>query len=199
MNTNRAGKKKPAETSGARRQAIINAGLDVFSRYGFHKTKTEDIARAADIPRTTLYRSFANKEEIFRALVSQVHAEALSHAQAAMAAPGGFPQRLTDALIRRDIHLLKIGHSGPHAAELSEYYMSLAADLTQQANTALENLLTKATAQAVAGGEYHLPAAFKTPKDFVRLLRLSLEGIKTEVKATRSFDRLARQLLNAIL
>ena len=48
-----------------KRTRIINAALTVFSRDGFQNSKIEDIARAADIGKGTLYEYFSSKDELF--------------------------------------------------------------------------------------------------------------------------------------
>ncbi|MEM8750166.1 MAG: TetR/AcrR family transcriptional regulator [Pseudomonadota bacterium] len=53
-----------------RKESILRAAFDVFATYGFKRTSMDDIAKAADISRPGLYQSFANKKEIFRAIVT---------------------------------------------------------------------------------------------------------------------------------
>lgn len=49
----------------SKKQEIIQAALQVFSRYGFAKTKMIDVANAAGIGKGTIYEYFRSKEEIF--------------------------------------------------------------------------------------------------------------------------------------
>jgi len=186
------------EAISEREGAILTAALTVFARYGFARTKMDDIAKAAGLARTALYKSYRNKEDIFRALAQSVHVTALDAAKAELARQGPFRQRLEDALIARDIHLLNVGHSGPHAGEIAALYLSLAGDLAVDFNARLEVVLVRATHVAMKNGGFELRPAYRSPKDFVSLLRLALEGIKKEIKATREFDRLARQLIGAM-
>jgi len=48
-----------------KRNRIINAALIVFSKDGFQYSKIEDIAKAAEIGKGTLYEYFSSKEELF--------------------------------------------------------------------------------------------------------------------------------------
>lgn len=50
-----------------RREEIIVAARDLFSRKGYHGTTIPDIARAAGISTGLIYYVFSNKEEILRA------------------------------------------------------------------------------------------------------------------------------------
>ena len=182
-----------------RETAIQRAALTAFSRYGFARTKMEDIAAGAGLARTALYKSYRNKEHVFRALAETVHREAYEAAQTAFAADTPFPQRLIDALLARDTHLLRIGHSGPHALEISELYLKLAGDLAERFNAQLVDLIAQEAETAAAAGEFELPPDFHSAQDFALVLRLALEGVKKEVKSVEWFAQLARQLINAML
>lgn len=49
------------------RSRILEAGIKLFSRYGYMKTSLEDIAREAGIAKATIYYYFPSKEETFLA------------------------------------------------------------------------------------------------------------------------------------
>jgi len=56
----------------ARPQEILQAALQLFVEKGYAATKIEDIARAAGVTRGTPYLYFANKEELFKALIREM-------------------------------------------------------------------------------------------------------------------------------
>lgn len=56
----------------ARPEEILLAALTLFVDKGYAATKIEDIARAAGVTRGTPYLYFANKEEIFTAVIRQL-------------------------------------------------------------------------------------------------------------------------------
>jgi AcrR family transcriptional regulator len=181
-----------------REQAILSAAMIAFGRYGFARTTMDDIATASGVARTALYRCYRNKEDIFRALARAVHAEALDFARAALVTRAPFRQRLEDALIARDVHLLEVGHTGPHAHEIAGLYLSLAADLATSSNETVVSMVARATQTAIKEKAFKLKPAYRSTKDFVHLLRLGLEGVKKEVKSPKAFERLARQLIAAM-
>ena len=187
------------DSQSGRERAILAAAMTAFSRYGFARTKMDDIAQASGVARTALYRTFRDKEDIFRALARAVHARALELAKVELAGSAPFRQRLQDALIARDVHLLEIGHSGPHANEIANLYLSLAADLSAQSNDALVGVLARATQAAIRTGAFELRPAFRSARDFAHILRLALEGVKKEVKSVKDYERLARQLIQAMV
>lgn len=53
----------------ARREAILAAALDEFSKRGFAAARLEDVAQRADVAKGTIYLHFADKEELFQELV----------------------------------------------------------------------------------------------------------------------------------
>ncbi|ROO62395.1 TetR family transcriptional regulator [Micromonospora sp. Llam0] len=67
----------------ARRDAIADAAVDVFIRYGFKKTSMDDLAKAANISRQGLYLHFRTKEALFVAAVERLVAAVCTATQAA--------------------------------------------------------------------------------------------------------------------
>lgn len=54
-----------------RRDVVLTAALDTFTRYGYGKTSMEDIARAGRISRPGLYFLFESKQALFAAAVGR--------------------------------------------------------------------------------------------------------------------------------
>jgi AcrR family transcriptional regulator len=53
---------------------LLDAGRDVFERRGFHGARVDDIVEVAGTSHGTFYLYFANKDELFRALMAEVAA-----------------------------------------------------------------------------------------------------------------------------
>lgn len=51
---------------------LLDAGIDVFARRGYHSARVDDIVKAAKTSHGTFYLYFANKEDLFHALVADV-------------------------------------------------------------------------------------------------------------------------------
>ena len=49
--------------------AILDAAQQVFERYGARRANVEDVARAAGVSRSTLYRAYPNKEVLLEAVL----------------------------------------------------------------------------------------------------------------------------------
>lgn len=55
----------------ARPEEITSAALTLFVERGYANTRVEDVARLAGVSKGTLYLYFANKEELFKAVVRE--------------------------------------------------------------------------------------------------------------------------------
>ena len=53
------------------KDTIINVANRLFSRFGFHKTSMDEIAKVARKAKGSLYYHFASKEELFREVISK--------------------------------------------------------------------------------------------------------------------------------
>jgi AcrR family transcriptional regulator len=60
-----------ADEESAKRRQIVDGARAVFLASGFDAASMNDIARAAGVSKGTLYVYFANKEELFEAIVEQ--------------------------------------------------------------------------------------------------------------------------------
>jgi AcrR family transcriptional regulator len=65
----------------ARPQELLAAALDLFVERGFASTRLEDVARCAGVSKGTLYLYFANKEELFKAVVRETVVPAIGAAE----------------------------------------------------------------------------------------------------------------------
>ncbi len=98
----------------AKRDAILTAAMEVFARYGLKKTTVGDIIRAAGVSRATIYKHFADKAEIFDAVVGREMSEMLAENRRAMEQETTTRDRLravitTHAeLVRRKVNLLRV-------------------------------------------------------------------------------------------
>lgn len=54
---------------------LLDAGIEVFARRGFHAARVDDIVKAAKTSHGTFYLYFANKEDLFQALVADIAEE----------------------------------------------------------------------------------------------------------------------------
>jgi AcrR family transcriptional regulator len=69
-------------------EAILDAAVIEFERHGFRRVALDDVARRARVSRTTIYRRFANRDELVVAVIERENvalfadiAEELKHAK----------------------------------------------------------------------------------------------------------------------
>jgi len=71
-----------------RREQILRTAAEVFARRGVASTRINDIAEAAGISQGLLYRYFANREEVFAALLERLVQETIRQVHSALEYPG---------------------------------------------------------------------------------------------------------------
>jgi AcrR family transcriptional regulator len=69
----------------ARPQELLAAAIDLFVERGFASTRLEDVARKAGVSKGTLYLYYANKEELFKAVVRESIVPVLGEAEFSVA------------------------------------------------------------------------------------------------------------------
>jgi AcrR family transcriptional regulator len=70
----------------ATREALIRAGLELFTKRGYAGVGTEEIVARAKVTRGALYHHFADKRDLFRAVFERVEAELMERIGASMQA-----------------------------------------------------------------------------------------------------------------
>ena len=63
-------------------QALLDAAMRVFSRYGVKRSSMSDLCEEAGVSRQTFYNNFRNKDDILRALIRSYTERALAGIEA---------------------------------------------------------------------------------------------------------------------
>jgi len=58
-------------SSNERRRQLIRGAVGLFSRHGFSGARTKDIASACGVSEAILFRHFATKEDLYRAILDE--------------------------------------------------------------------------------------------------------------------------------
>jgi AcrR family transcriptional regulator len=147
-----------------RRQAIINAALEVFSEKGFAAARLEDVAARAHVAKGTIYLYFPDKAEMFRQLVRDA-AQPLFERIAALAAADMPARTMLDGLFhlfqtevlgtqRKQIVRL-ILTEGPRFPEIAAFYHS---EVIGRVMPVLRDVLQRAAARGELASD--APARF---------------------------------------
>src|SRR3981189_2170397 len=115
---------------------ILDAALRVFRRHGYRRSSIEQAAEAAGLTRQALYHHFQSKEVLFRAVIEQLHENALAAeiaaANAADKAGGSLADILVAEVTARLRQLIASFDGSPHIEELFSEHLVQARDLYQK-------------------------------------------------------------------
>ncbi len=182
----------------ATREAILAAGLRCFGRDGYRRTALDRVASEAGISRAALYLHFANKEELFRALVDDLHARALADATAAARGDGPLAERLTAALVAKTARFFDLLRASEHAEEFLDENHRLCGEISAAFAAKHARLLGRMIAAAAAAGEISLVSIGASASQVAELLLDTAEGIKSRNRTTLSSEAYRRRLGDAV-
>ncbi len=111
---------------------MVTVARDLFIRYGVRRTSIEDVAKAADVAKGTVYLAFESKDALFRAVCEDVCRELLSRADKAADGIADPQQRMVARLEAKYLWLHGWVSSSPHASELLSSKDSVAADVLRK-------------------------------------------------------------------
>jgi AcrR family transcriptional regulator len=167
-----------------RHEALLDAAVAVFARYGFRKASMDEVARAAGVSRQGLYLQFADKEALFREAVAYKLNRQL---QAAVAALANERQALEARLIAACDEWAGryVGIVGADAADLMCASTSLAGAAVSQYDGQFE----RALAHAIAASPL---ACFCTSSglsaaDVATVLHATARGLKQSSRSRQEF------------
>jgi AcrR family transcriptional regulator len=92
------GDDSPADFDGARAR-LLNAAEECYGRLGVDRATVDDIAAAAHVHRTTVYKYFSSRDEILTGVVLREGEAVLARGAAHLDGYGTFVDRLVDAYL----------------------------------------------------------------------------------------------------
>src|SRR5260370_34920259 len=130
-----------------KRTRIVQAAQSLFIRYGVKRTSIDEVARAADIAKGTLYLYYESKEMLFAEVAKHICADILAEARQASAMPAPLAERLV-GILDAEIGVLHrvFGHS-LHVRELTETKQALAAATFATFERDIQQLITTAISE----------------------------------------------------
>jgi TetR/AcrR family transcriptional regulator of autoinduction and epiphytic fitness len=174
----------PLPETAARQEAVLEAAVGVFARYGFRKTSMDEVARAAGVSRQGLYLQFADKEALFRQAVTYKLGKQLRGAITELSKNEvPLQERLIAACDEWAGRF--VGFSGADAADLMCASTSLAGGTLAHYEGRFEAAL--AAAVAASSLATYCSAAGVTPEDAARALHATARGLKHASKTRQDF------------
>jgi AcrR family transcriptional regulator len=162
-------------------QSIVAAALQVFARKGYVKATMAEIARAARISTGNIYRYYENKDELFRAVVSDAFVRRFTRL---------LRRRMTSLLGVDDIRTLK-----PTAV----YYLASAEFLT----FCIENRLRVVVLLGRAHGSRYERFADGMLRDLIYLALAHFRSVRPHAKVTGAMrfnlDHIYRSLVASMV
>ena len=175
-----------ADADEGRRQALLEAAIAVFMRFGYRKTSMEEVARAAHISRQGLYLHFADKEDLFRAAVRHALEGSL---RAATEAVRDRSLSLEEKLVRAFEAWTGryVGMMGTGATDLAEAMSALIGPLYSEHEARFTELLARAIASSGLAAAYRRSGL--TSKQLAETLQATARGLKYSSSSPEGFSR----------
>jgi AcrR family transcriptional regulator len=184
---------RAATARDTKREAILEAALQLFGRYGYRRTSIDDIARAAGVAKGTVYLYVENKEALFRSLSQAMLDGVLASARAAATARKPVAARLAAILDAKFGFFHDLLHRSPHASELVDSTSRLCADVFARGDAAYVALLTKAVSDAARRSELAPRRHGLTAEDVSHMLVAGAHGIDADpVRALSNAEHKSR-------
>lgn len=176
---------------------VIEAAREQFIRFGFRRTTMGDIAEAAEMSRPALYLVYANKEEIFRAVVGAYCDECISVGREQVEEASGLEAQLEAVLRVWVIEPYELVHRSPEAEELYESTHSFTADLRERILSEMEKQLVEVMREAPVLDAAYLKSRKLTVKEMARLIAWSSHGMKRLADSVGELKKLLATMVRA--
>src|SRR6202035_1675197 len=148
---------KSKEIRSPKANAVVVAGLQLFTQYGYRKTSVDDIARAAQVAKRTVYLHFENKAAVFLAILEYLGDQVRQRCAAAEGAGGTAVDRLTGLLDAYFGMGFELFSESEHMPELEETFSKLARSRIGDLNTEYQERLARFLRSLQAAGEIGRP------------------------------------------
>src|SRR6266550_3624834 len=158
------------EGGSAKPNAIVLAGLKLFTQYGYRKTSIDDIAQAAQVAKRTVYLHFENKAAVFLAILEYLGGQVRERCSAAESKGGTAVDRLTGLLDAYFGMGFELFSKSEHMPELEETFSKLARSRIGDLNVEFEDRLAKFLRSLERSGEIGRPPQGLTVEQIVQIL-----------------------------
>lgn len=165
---------------------LLDGALTQFRTHGFAKTSMSDIAKASGVSRTALYKHFASKESVFRALSERINSEATEAVIKAAERDGAWQKRLREVMHARCDWVYNLLHDGAFGRELIDEKNRICGGRVLSANDRFSALL----ADILKSGGAQMAEAARLAGMLVNAVNGILEAAETRKGAEDEVDLL---------
>lgn len=168
--------------------------IETFARYGFRKTSMDELARAAEVSRQSLYNHFGSKEELFDWATHNVLETSLADALRHLVNPRQtLVQRINAALDSWAGQHIEVMRASPHGPEIIVMARSALPERARQAERKL--ITAMADAIRVSGPGATVPRA----GSLAQALCWTAKGLVHAAPDHAAFRRELDHILSALL
>jgi TetR/AcrR family transcriptional regulator, regulator of autoinduction and epiphytic fitness len=182
------------EGSSPKPNAIVLAALELFTRYGYRKTSIDDIARAAQVAKRTVYLHFENKAAVFLAILEYLADQVRQRCAAAERADGAAVDRLTGLLDAYFGMGFELFSKSEHMPELEETFSKLARSRIGALDAEYQERLVRFLRSLQKTGEVGAPPQGLALDEIVYILVRAAEAAKHDAKAQGDRQELQQHL-----
>ncbi len=182
------------ESGSAKPNAIVLAGLQLFTQYGYRKTSIDDIAHSAQVAKRTVYLHFENKAAVFLAILEYLGDQVRQRCAAAERMGGTAVDRLTGLLDAYFGLGFELFSKSEHMPELEETFSKLARTRIDDLNTEYEDRLARFLRSLEKTGAIGGPPQGLTVEQIVHILMRTAEGAKHDPEVQGDRKALERRL-----
>jgi AcrR family transcriptional regulator len=176
-------------------EKVLTAAQACFFRYGFRKTRMEEIAHAAGISRPALYLVYSSKEDVFRALLERVLRSHVTDIKAGVVRHADPLDQLAFAFEVWCVRSFEAVQKAPDAADLLENSREVAAREWSRWEGEFEAVVRALLEPALAGRS---PSGL-SPAEVAHLLITAIPGFKSSAESAAQLRRDIRGLLTMAL
>jgi len=182
------------EGGSAKPNAIVLAGLRLFTQYGYRKTSIDDIAQAAQVAKRTVYLHFENKAAVFLAILEYLGDQVRQRCVVAESAGGTAVDRLAGLLDAYFGMAFELFSKSEHMPELEETFSNLARARIGDLNTEYEDRLARFLLSLRRTGAIGRPPPGLSVEQIVHILMRTAQATKHDPELQGDRKALERQL-----
>lgn len=177
---------------------LLDAALNQFAQHGFAKTTMSDIAGAAGLSRTSLYKHYRAKDEVFNALSQRMNQRARDDVLAAASAPGTSEERLTGVIHARIGWVYDLLHAAPFGRELINEKNRICGGHIIATNDSFEKLLAGLMREVSGQSGGRTDDMTATARTITHALNGVLETAASQAEAEADVGRLIHLLVHGL-
>ncbi len=175
---------------------LLDAALDVFLRYGFKRTTMGDIAKAANMSRPSLYARYANKDEVYAAVLALHIDRTLSALQNAWTNSETLSEKMDCLWDVSVLPAFEILRQSPDAADIIEGAETPAGQVAMAAAT---QRVVEVISEILVPFESAISKHKQTPEQLARFIDLSKQMMLRTANDTSDLKQQFSTLKAAVL